>query len=223
MIELSGIRHTILDIRALRIPPGITSVIGPNGSGKTMLLKLLAGIFLPQSGTVSIDGVTPRMAETGWVNEFPDRNILFSTVIDEVASSLRFRHMPCREVERTVDELLDSMGISSLRDRPVCDLSGGEKVLVALAAALGHSPRVLVLDECDSHLDNIRARQVERIVRERRIPYVIRCTQQVESAIRSDHLIFLENGRVAFEGLPGEVFAQLQGTPFYPLSLECGI
>ncbi|AGB02361.1 ATP-binding cassette domain-containing protein [Methanoregula formicica] len=223
MIELSGIRHTILDISALRIPFGTTSVIGPNGSGKTMLLKLLAGIFLPHSGTVRIDGVPPRKTETGWVNEFPDRNILFGTVIDEVASSLRFRHLPDRDVKITVEKLLDSMGISPLRGRPVCDLSGGEKVLVALAAALVHTPRVLVLDECDSHLDNYRARQVERIVQERAIPYVIRCTQQVESAIRSDHVIYLENGRVAYEGVPGEVFARLHGTPFYPLTMECGI
>jgi len=223
MIELSGIRHTILDISSLRIPIGTTSVIGPNGSGKTMLLKLLAGIFLPQSGTIHIDGLLPRETETGWVNEFPDRNILFGTVIDEVASSLRFRHIPDSDGERAVDGLLDSMGIAILRDRPVRDLSGGEKVLVAFAAALVHTPRVLVLDECDSHLDNNRARQVERIVRERRIPYVIRCTQQVESAIRSDHVIYLENGRVVFAGLPGNVFARLHGTPFYPLSLECGI
>ncbi len=223
MIELSGIRHTNLDISSLRIPPGTTSVIGPNGSGKTMLLKLLAGITLPQSGTVFIDGLHPREIETGWVNEFPDRNILFGTVFDEVASSLRFRHLPDKDVERTVEILLDSMGISPLTDRPVYDLSGGEKVLVALAAALVHTPRFLVLDECDSHLDNNRARQIERIVQERRIPYVIWCTQQVESAIRSDHVIFLENGRVAFDGLPTDVFAQLHGTPFYPLSLECGI
>jgi energy-coupling factor transport system ATP-binding protein len=223
MIELSGIRHNILEIGTLHIPEGTTTVIGPNGSGKTMLLKLLAGISLPRSGTVYIDGLRPRETETGWVNEFPDRNILFGTVFDEVASSLRFRHLPDRDVERTVEKLLDSMGISPLRDRPVCDLSGGEKVLVALAAALVHTPRALVLDECDSHLDNNRARQVERIIQKHRIPYVIRCTQQVESAIRSDHVIFLENGRIAFDGLPGEVFARLRGTPFYPLSLECGI
>ncbi|PKG33011.1 ATP-binding cassette domain-containing protein [Methanoregula sp.] len=223
MIELSGVRHTILDISSLRIPPGTTSVIGPNGSGKTMLLKLLAGISLPQSGTVHIDGVHPRKTEIGWVNEFPDRNILFGTVLDEVASSLRFRHIPDRGVERMAEILLDSMGISSLRDRPVCNLSGGEKVLVALAAALVHTPRILVLDECDSHLDCRRTRQIEKIVKERRIPYVIRCTQQVESAIQSDYVIFLENGRVACEGMPGDVFARLQGTPFYPLSRECGI
>lgn len=223
MIELSGIRHNILEIGTHRIPRGITSLIGPNGSGKTMLLKLLAGISLPQSGTVFIDGLPPREIETGWVNEFPDRNILFGTVFDEVASSLRFHYMSDGDVNSTVEILLDSIGISPLRNRPVCDLSGGEKILVALAAALVHTPRVLVLDECDSHLDNSRARQVERIVRERRIPYVIRCTQQVESAIRSDHVIFLENGRVVYDGVPGEVFARLHDTPFYPLSMECGI
>lgn len=222
MIELTGISHNILEINTHRIPLGTTSVIGPNGSGKTMLLKLLAGISLPQSGTVHIDGFPPREIETGWVNEFPDRNILFGTVFDEVASSLRFRHLPDTDVETTVGDLLDSMRISPMRDRPVCDLSGGEKVLVALAAALVHTPRVLVLDECDSHLDNRRSREIEHIVQEHNIPYVIRCTQQVESALRSDHVIYLENGRIVFAGLPGEVFAGLQGSPFYPISRECG-
>ena len=94
MIVIEGLRSRSLEIPRLEIPRGTTAVIGPNGSGKTTLLKLLAGISLPGSGSIRIDGAGPRMAEIGWVNEFPDRNIIFSTVADEVASPLRFRHIP---------------------------------------------------------------------------------------------------------------------------------
>ncbi|MDD1694638.1 MAG: ABC transporter, partial [Methanoregula sp.] len=101
--------------------------------------------------------------------------------------------------------------------------SGGEKILVALAAALVHHPSMLVLDECDSHLDEDRAREMVRFLMKSGIPHVIRCTQQMESVLCSDRVIFLENGRVVYHGSPQEVFASLSDTDFYPLSLRCRI
>lgn len=223
MIIIQDIRCGILDIRHLEIQPGIASVIGPNGSGKTTLLKLLTGINLPESGTVHIDGDSPRQIEAGWVNEFPDRNIIFGTVADEVASPLRFRRMPCREISGRVGAVLEHVGILHLKDRPVRKLSGGEKILVALATSLIHNPRVLVLDEYDSHLDSRKAREMNRILQESGIPYIIRCTQQTETTMQSDQIVFLDRGKVRYNGTPGEVFDQLGGTAFYPLSLECGL
>jgi energy-coupling factor transport system ATP-binding protein len=223
MISIRHLRHQVLGIGSLDLIPGFTSVIGPNGSGKTTLLKLCAGITEPDAGTVLVDGMPPRETETGWVNEFPDRNILFDTVEDEVASPLRFRRVACREVSDRVESHLEFMGIMHLRDRPVRELSGGEKILVALAASLIHHPQVLVLDECDSHLDKDRAMEIEHMVRKSGVPYVIRCTQQMESAARDDRIVYLENGRVGYNGPPREVFDALSGTPFYPLSLRCGL
>jgi len=223
MIAIRHLRHRVLDIGSLDLAPGITSVIGPNGSGKTTLLKLCAGITVPDAGTVLVDGLPPRNTEIGWVNEFPDRNILFDTVADEVASPLRFRRVACREVSDRVGSHLESMGIMHLKGRPVRELSGGEKILVALAAALIHRPLVLVLDECDSHLDKRRAMEVEDLIRKSKVPYVIRCTQQMEAAARGDQLVYLENGRPRHAGSPRDVFAALSGTPFYPLSLRCRI
>ncbi|MDD1694956.1 MAG: energy-coupling factor ABC transporter ATP-binding protein, partial [Methanoregula sp.] len=162
MISIRDLHHRELDIASLDIMPGITSVIGPNGSGKTTLLKICAGITEPDAGTVRVDGRSPRETEIGWVNEFPDRNILFEMVEDEVASPLRFRHIPCDEICRRVEHHMGVMGILPLRKRPVRELSGGEKILVALAAALVHHPSMLVLDECDSHLDEDRAREMVR-------------------------------------------------------------
>jgi energy-coupling factor transport system ATP-binding protein len=221
MITIENLRYRTLAIDNLEIPAGITSIIGPNGSGKTTLLKLCAGIAEPESGTILIDGIPPRKKEIGWVNEFPDRNILFGTVADEIASPLRFRRISCEEISRRVEACMEIVGIACLKQRPVRDLSGGEKILVALAAALVIDPNVLVLDEYDSHLDASHCMQLEETIRGSQIPYVIRCTQQMETAAKGDCLVYAESGRIRASGTPPEVFRSLSGTPFYPLSWRC--
>ena len=221
MITIDALRYRHLAIDTLTLPPGITSVIGPNGSGKSTFLKICAGIAEPESGAVFVDDQTPRLTGIGYVNEFPDRNILFSTVKDELASPLRFRYTPCRETDREVRDCAGTLGISHLLDRYMYDLSGGEKVLVAFAAACIGRPRVLVLDECDSHLDADRCAWLEKALRASGAVYVIRCTQQMETAARSDHLLCFRKGRVQHEGTPAEVFSRLSDTSFYPLSWRC--
>jgi energy-coupling factor transport system ATP-binding protein len=220
MIIAEDIRYRALEIDDLRIGPGITSVIGPNGSGKTTLLKLLAGIAVPDAGKILIDGVQPRNAEIGWVNEFPDRNILFGSVYEEIASPLRFRHLPCKEIENTVGPVMESAGIQHLKNRTMQGLSGGEKVLAALAAAMVYRPQVLVLDEYDSHLDANRAGDIDRIIRKSGTKYVIHCTQDMETAALGDRVIFLEQGKIMHNGTPEDVFALLDSTAFCPLSMR---
>jgi energy-coupling factor transport system ATP-binding protein len=218
MITFDHVRCKNLSIDSLVIPEGITSVIGPNGSGKTTLLKACTGIHLPETGTIHIDGNLPRETETGWVNEFPDRNILFNRVSDEIASALRFRQVPCDKTTELVDAQMESMGILHLKRRFMRELSGGEKILVALAAALVHQPRVLILDEYDSHLDVKKVGGIESILRKSGVPYVIRCSQQMETAALGDQILFLENGNIKYAGTPVAVFASLKNTPFYPFS-----
>jgi energy-coupling factor transport system ATP-binding protein len=113
------------------------------------------------------------------------------------------------------------LGISHLLDRRMQDLSGGEKVLVAYAAAAITRPRVLVLDECDSHLDAGRCAWLEAALHASGAAYVIRCTQQMETAAAGDHLIYLDQGRVLHAGTPAGVFSQLSDTSFYPLTWRC--
>ena len=223
MIELSGLRYRNIGIDSLMIPPGITSVIGPNGSGKTTLLRLCSGIAEPKAGVILIDGKTPRETDVGWVNEFPDKNILFSRASDEIVSALRFSHRPCREIDSAINSIAQLMNITHLLNRSMRELSGGEKVLVALAAALVQQPKILVLDEYDSHLDETRCLQIEHLIQTCAVPYVLRCTQQMDTAARGDYLLFLENGLISFNGTPTRVFASLDKTPFYPLSWRCNI
>jgi len=221
MITAEKIRYRSLAVDNLRLSHGTTSVIGPNGSGKTTLLKLLAGIAVPDSGMIRIDGNPPRFTEIGWVNEFPDRNILFGSVTDEIASPLRFRHLPCRTIDARVEDVMGSAGILHLKNRTMQTLSGGEKVLVALASALAIQPQVLVLDEYDSHLDANHAIIIAEIIGKSGIPYVIHCTQNMETAARGDRVLYLEKGSIRHDGIPDEVFTSLGGSAFCPLSRGC--
>jgi energy-coupling factor transport system ATP-binding protein len=221
MITAEYLCYRNLKIDALTIKPGITTIIGANGSGKTTFLKLCAGIALPDSGSLLIDDTLPRKNEIGWVNEFPDRNILFVNVFDEIASPLRFRRTPCNEIDSEVRTCAETLGITHLLKRAVRDLSGGEKVLVSLAAALVHHPKVLVLDEYDSHLDAHSLTRIEQGIRTSGAKYVIRCTQQMETAVQSDYLLFFDSGRITCAGTPGYVFPFLKGTAYYPLLWEC--
>jgi len=221
MITAEKIRYRSLAVDNLRLAPGTISLIGPNGSGKTTLLKLLAGIAVPDRGTILVDGMPPRLTEIGWVNEFPNRNILFGSVSDEIASPLRFRHLPCRTIDERVEDVMGSAGILHLKNRIVQTLSGGEKVLVALASALVIQPQVLVLDEYDSHLDANHAKTIAEIIKKSRIPYVIHCTQDTDTAARGDRVLYLEKGSIRHAGTPDEVFTSLGGSAFCPLSRRC--
>jgi energy-coupling factor transport system ATP-binding protein len=216
MIEITGLRFRDLVIPALSLPAGTTAVIGPNGSSKTTFLRLLAGLALPEAGEILIDGLSPRKTEIGWVDEFPDRNMLFSRVSDEIASPLRFRCEDCGDTDRRVNDLAGKAGICGLLDRTSSCLSGGEKALVSLLTALAARPRMLVLDEFDSHLDQEMVRKTGNILLEAGCAYVIRCTQQMDLASHADYVIRLESGTVVLSGSPDQVFGQLKGTSFYP-------
>lgn len=221
MIRIENLRSRQLTIENLSIEPGITSLIGKNGSGKTTLLKLCTGITLPESGSILIGGVPPRKTEIGWVNEFPDRNFLFDNPEDEIASPLRFQHIPSDEITRRLGEIRQRFDLNRLPNRSLRELSGGEKILVALAAAMVPNPHVLILDECDSHLDARSMRAIDLILCESHIPFILRSTQDMETAAESDHVIYLENNTVKYYGTPEEVFSGLQETAFYPMSWRC--
>ena len=141
MILVRNLAFRTLSIPELIIPPGSAALIGPNGSGKTTFLLVLAGILKPEQCSVRINGKSPGECRIGFVNEYPDRNILFSRVSDEISSPLRFSRLPCEEISRNVELALERAGLLHLMNRRIHTLSGGEKTLVALLAATIQSPK----------------------------------------------------------------------------------
>ena len=216
MIQITNLRHRLIEIPDLTVDARHIAVIGPNGSGKTTLLSVCSGIEEPRAGMVRILGRPPSAVRIGWVGEFPDRTLLFSRVYDEIAATPRFRNRSCPETDERVRAAAALVGISHLRDAKVSTLSGGEKALVALAAAGADDPEVLILDEADSHLDAGTADRVQGVVRKSAAAHVLWCTQSMDTAACADYVIFMEGGVVRYHGTPDEVFAGLEETCFYP-------
>jgi energy-coupling factor transport system ATP-binding protein len=201
MIELVALSARNLEIPFCTIPPGVTAVIGLNGAGKSTLLEVCCGILEPESGIVLVDGRPPRSIDAGWVASRPDRSIIFSRVRDELAAAGRFSGRPPSEVEDRVRETAGKTGIADLLDRGTRTLSGGEKAVVALSAALASRPVLLALDEFDGYLDGTTARELAAVVRGAGVPYVLWSTHDSSLAARADRAIVLEDGRVAAEGV----------------------
>ena len=206
MIEILSVRCGCLTLPELIIRPGLIAITGPNGSGKTTLLEMIAGILTPVQGTVLIHGKNPGEIAVGWICEFPDLNMTFTRVIDEISSPLRFAHLPCQMVEEAAYKMAETCGLIPLLDRPVRSLSGGEKVLVALAAALIKRPDILILDETDSHLDSYTLKNTDAIINRTAVPLVLFATHRPERVALADQVLVLKEGHILRSGIPDEVF-----------------
>jgi energy-coupling factor transport system ATP-binding protein len=218
MIEFRELAFRNLQIPELTLQEGSIAIIGPNGSGKTTLLRLLAGLAAPDSGGVFINGKSPGLCATGFMNEYPDKNALFPGVYDEIAAPLRFQKVPCKAIPERVRMAAAGAGLEGLLHRDIETLSGGEKAMVALLAAVIFGPRILVLDEFDSHLDPKTLAVAEMLLKRSEADYVIRCTQNMDLAASCDTVVALFEGKVRARGPPEEVFSALIGSCYYPFS-----
>lgn len=163
-VSLSVGATTILDRLNLTIGPGApTLVLGPNGSGKTSLLRLCMGLVNPSKGAVSWGGRTDAGAGRRAIL-FQKPVMLRRSAAANVAYGLAQAGCPRGLRARRTEELLDRVGLGALASRPARRLSGGEQQRLALARALGRRPEILLLDEPTASLDPAATRFVEEIV-----------------------------------------------------------
>lgn len=169
-------RHWILKGINLAIGDGVLAVLsGPNASGKTTLLKVLGGIYKPQRGTVTVDGV-PLWPQQGYdgrrarlkVVYVHDKPIMVKgTVLYNAALGLVIRGTPRDQAEEKALEALEELGIKNLANKRARELSAGQKQLVAIARALAVKPKYLLLDEPTSNLDRAKRRYLVSILLEK--------------------------------------------------------
>ncbi len=192
----------------------LSAVLGLSGCGKTTLLRVIAGFERAERGEISLadltldDGRTYVPPERRSVGYVPQEGALFPHL--NVAGNVGFGLSRAERRGRTVDELLEMVGIGSLGERLPHELSGGEQQRVALARALALRPQALLLDEPFSSLDaSLRAQvreEVHGLLRQQGVTTVLVTHDQEEALSMADHVAVLREGRIVQQGTPAELY-----------------
>ena len=203
------------------VPQGqFLAVVGHNGSGKSTLSKHINGLLQPYEGQVLVDGMDTCKEESlldirrrvGMVFQNPDNQLVTTIVEEDVAFGPENLGMEPSLIRRRVDEALAAVGMSRYAQSAAHRLSGGQKQRVAIAGMLAMEPEILVLDEATAMLDPAGRREVidtvRRLNRERGITVVL-ITHHMAEAESADRVIVMNDGQVAMDGAPHDVFAQV--------------
>jgi len=192
-----------LDLRA----GGITVAIGPNGSGKTSLLRMLHGIARLGGGTIDWT-CNLRQARAGQAFVFQRPVMLRRSVLANVAFPLRLSGMPRARARARAREWLGRVGLANAADRPATQLSGGEGQKLALARALAGNPEVLFLDEPSASLDGRATREIEAILTDARDAgtKLVMSTHDMGQARRLASEVWFLRGGLLHESAPADAF-----------------
>jgi len=204
----------ILNDISLHVPQGAyTIVLGPTGTGKTVLLETIAGIHRPNKGNIYINGkestdLPPETRKLGVVYQdyalFPHL-----TVYENIAFGLRLGKESRIDIQHTVKKMAEFLDIKSLLERRPANLSGGEKQRVALARALALKPYVLLLDEplsaLDRHTRDRLRRELKRVHKETGLTIFHITHDLAEAFFLADQLVVMQNGIILQQGKPDEI------------------
>ena len=200
------------------------AILGHNGSGKSTLAKLLNMILSPTVGKIYIDDIDVTREDfseddifdvrrkIGMVFQNPDNQLVATIVEEDVAFGPENLGLPRVEIRQRVNSSLALVGMTDYARHAPHKLSGGQKQRVAIAGIIAMKPQVIIFDESTAMLDPQGRHEVvdimERLNREEGIT-VLNITHYMEEAARADRVIVINDGRIALDGTPREVFSKV--------------
>jgi tungstate transport system ATP-binding protein len=204
--------RTIIDRVSVEIAAGPSTIIlGANGAGKSVLMRLMHGLLVPTSGEIAWSESDPERRRRQQAMVFQRPVLLRRSALANVVYALKVARVPRAERERQAREALESVGLLHLAQRPARVLSGGEQQRLALARAWALHPEVLFLDEPTASLDPSATREIERVIRafDAAGTKIVMATHNLGQARRlGDEVLFVHQGRIVEHALVEQFFAQ---------------
>lgn len=215
-------KPAIENISAEIFPGEIWGLAGPDGAGKTTLIRLIAGLLKPDTGSITVGGFD-TIRDAAHIHELigymPQQFGLYEdlSVIQNLNLYADLRQVKGEERKAVFDRLLNFTGLAPFVDRLAGALSGGMKQKLGLACALIKKPLLLLLDEPSVGVDPLSRRELWRMVRELIDTgvSVIWSTSYLDEASQCDRTLLLNEGHKLFEGLPSDLTKQVEGRVFY--------
>lgn len=219
--NIEGTTRAVDDV-SLQIEQGdFVAILGHNGSGKSTLAKHLNAILYPAQGTVWVDGKDTKdetelwniRQTAGMVFQNPDNQIIGQVVEEDVGFGPENMGVPTKEIWERVEESLKAVGMYEFRKFSPNKLSGGQKQRVSIAGVLAMHPKCIVLDEPTAMLDPKGRKEVIRAVRALNDVEgitVILITHYMEEIIQADKVFVMDEGKIAMQGTPREIFSQVE-------------
>lgn len=219
--NVEGITRAVDEVN-LDVQQGdFVAILGHNGSGKSTLAKHINAILYPTEGTVWVDGMDTAddarlwdiRQSAGMVFQNPDNQIIGQVVEEDVGFGPENLGVPTKEIWERVEESLKAVGMYEFRKHSPNKLSGGQKQRVSIAGVIAMHPKCIILDEPTAMLDPKGRKEVIRAVRAlndvEKIT-VILITHYMEEIIYANKVFVMDNGKVAMEGTPREIFSQVE-------------
>ena len=213
---------TAVDHVSMNIEQGdFIAILGHNGSGKSTLAKHINAILYPTEGTVWVDGIDTTEEDRLWdirqtagmVFQNPDNQIIGQVVEEDVGFGPENMGIPTEEIWQRVEESLKAVGMYEFRKYSPNKLSGGQKQRVSIAGVLAMHPKCIVLDEPTAMLDPSGRKEVIRALRalnDVEKVTVILITHYMEEIIHANKVFVMDEGKIALQGTPREIFSQVE-------------
>lgn len=219
--NVEGITRAVDEVDLDVTQGDFVAILGHNGSGKSTLAKHINAILYPTEGTVWVDGMDTQDEKKLWdirqgagmVFQNPDNQIIGQVVEEDVGFGPENMGVPTEEIWARVEESLKAVGMYQYRKFSPNKLSGGQKQRVSIAGVIAMHPKCIILDEPTAMLDPNGRKEVVRAARALNDVEgitIVLITHYMEEIIHADKVFVMDQGRIAMQGTPREIFSQVE-------------